>query len=459
MRVATGARIAGVVALVVAVVAVVVIVASRSSYQVAAVFVDASQLVKGNRVTVAGEPVGKVQDIELTPNGQAKVLMSIDSDYAPLREGTRAVVRVSSLSGEANRHVELQLAPAGRPNIPDHGTIPPSDTTSAVELDQVFNTFDKPTRTGAQRTIRLLGEAQKGREKEAGQAISYLDPALASSSRLFQALDRSKPLFERFIVQTSQLVTDTASRSGALSGLVSHLSTTMNALSSRSAQLGDAVQTLPLFLRRANTTFVNLRATLNDLQPLVDEAKPVVHNDLRPLFAQLRPFAADAQPTVRDLSKTIRRRGANNDLVELLRLQPAIDAEANKTEQRNGADRPGAFPVAQQALQGAEPQLAFLRPYTVDLVGWFDDFSTSGAYDAVGSFSRAGLEFNGFTFAPGSGILPVPPELRADALSAAVQTGRNNRCPGSDERTAPDNSNPYVPPGNNCDPNERPIGP
>jgi phospholipid/cholesterol/gamma-HCH transport system substrate-binding protein len=163
---------------------------------------------------------------------------------------------------------------------------------------------------------------------------------------------------------------------------------------------------------------------------------------------------------VRDLSRTSRRPGADNDLVELLRRQPAIDAIANRTAERNGAPREGALPASQKALKGAAPQLAFARPYAPDLVGWFDDFSTSGAYDALGSFSRAGLQLNGFTLGPLANLLPVPAELRRLLLSAAVKTGRNNRCPGSMERRAPDASNPYRPsPDFNCDPTQVPIGP
>jgi phospholipid/cholesterol/gamma-HCH transport system substrate-binding protein len=140
---------------------------------------------------------------------------------------------------------------------------------------------------------------------------------------------------------------------------------------------------------------------------------------------------------VRDLSLTVRRPGAGNDLVELLRKQPAVDAIANTTAQRNGKDRAGAFKAAQQANAQITPQLRFLRPYSPELVGWFDDFSSSGPYDAIGGFSRAGLELNQFTLLPTlNAILPVPPALR-DLLSAGtVSTGRSDRCPGSLERGA-----------------------
>ena len=48
----------------------------------------------------------------------------------------------------------------------------------------------------------------------------------------------------------------------------------------------------------------------------------------------------------------------------------------------NGADRRGAFPETTDALKAAAPTIAFGRPYTPDFVGWMDDFSTTGGYDA-----------------------------------------------------------------------------
>ena len=89
-----------------------------------------------------------------------------------------------------------------------------------------------------------------------------------------------------------------------------------------------------------------------------------------------------------------------------------------------------------------------------------DDFSTSGFYDALGEFSRAGLQLNGFTLGPALNALPIPAELRTLILSAGTHPGRNNRCPGSIERRAPDGSNPYKPSADfNCDATQVPVGP
>jgi phospholipid/cholesterol/gamma-HCH transport system substrate-binding protein len=434
----------------------VVLLAGGSSYTVHARFTNASQIVKGNAVKVSGESVGSVGDIRLTDEGQADVTLNIDADgFHPLRRGTRAIVRQTSLSGVANRYVDLQLGGANGAKIPDGGELPTDSTEAAVDLDQIFNTFDPRARAGTQKTIEFLRDFQAGSEEEANAALQYLNPALSSTSRLFAEVNRNTPDFKRFIVETSKLVTDASANDDVLGELVSNLAATTSALTSHDQALADSIGLLPDVLRKSNTTFVNLRASLDDLTPLVNDAKPIVADKLGPFVSELRRFAVDARPTVRDVSATVRRDGANNDLVELLRKQPALDKIATQTAQRNGKDRPGALPETIKALEGLTPQLAFLRPYSPDLVGWFDDFSTSGAYDAMGSFSRAALELNGFSLGPLLNLLPVPPELRNALLSAGVKTGRNNRCPGANERGAI-----YKPsPDFNCDASQVPIGP
>jgi phospholipid/cholesterol/gamma-HCH transport system substrate-binding protein len=453
------AAVAGATAIVVIV--LVLLTAGGSDYTVHARFVSASQIVKGNAVKVSGESVGSVGDIRLTDDGQADVTLKISADgYFPLRRGTRAIIRQSSLSGVANRYVDLQLGGARGAKIADGGVLATDSTEAAVDLDQIFNTFDPRARAGTQKTIEFLRDFQAGNEDEANAALRYLNPALSSTSRLFAEVNRNTPDFKRFIVETSKLVTDASAQDDVLSGLVRNLAATTSALTSNGDSLAQGIGLLPNVMRKADTTFVNLRASLDDLTPLVDDAKPIVRSKLRPLLTQLRPFARDAQPAVRDLSATVRRKGAGNDLVELLRRQPALDQIATQTAERNGAQRDGALPQTIKALNGAAPQLAFLRPYSPDLVGWFDDFSTSGAYDAMGSFSRAALQLNGFTLGPALNLLPVPPELRNALLSVGVKTGRNNRCPGSIERRAPDGSNPYKPSADfNCDASQVPIGP
>jgi hypothetical protein len=82
-----------------ALVAVLVIGRSSTDYRLNVVLTNASQLVKGNRVSVGGVPVGTVSDISLDDRNRAVVALKItDPELAPLHEGTRAVVRATSLA-------------------------------------------------------------------------------------------------------------------------------------------------------------------------------------------------------------------------------------------------------------------------------------------------------------------------------------------------------------------------
>jgi phospholipid/cholesterol/gamma-HCH transport system substrate-binding protein len=202
-------------------------------------------------------------------------------------------------------------------------------------------------------------------------------------------------------------------------------------------------------MRQANTTYVNLRSTLDELDPFVEASKPVAKR-LGPYLDQLRPFAREAVPTVRDMSTLVRKGGASNDVTELNRTYPglkdiALTERPRKIDFGTGpkelGNRRGAFPELVQALTDSAPVVAHGRPYTVDLFGWFDDFSHTGAYDALGSFSRVQTYFNAFTVSEGlpDRLLPLPE--RGDAFRSIAKLRQVKRCPGASEEAADDGSN------------------
>src|SRR3954465_5974599 len=330
-------RVAAMVALIVAVAALaVVLLGGRRQYVGHARFISARQMVKGGEVKIAGERVGTVSAIKVTPDWHADLTLKIDADHAPLRVGTTASVRAVSLSGVANRYIDLQMPPGTeQATIPEGGTISERDTSSAVDLDQLFNLLRPQQRRGLQRIIRGFGDQIDGRSKQAAAGFAYLDPNLATNARLFDELTRDRPALERFIVDSSRLATHVAQGRDGLAGPVDQLRNFAGPLAPRRDPLGQAIDLLPPFLRRANTTFVNLRSTLDDLDPVIDEARPVARR-LGPLLDQLRPFAQEARPTVRDLAATITRPGANNDLIDLTKSNVPLAAELVKTAERNG---------------------------------------------------------------------------------------------------------------------------
>ena len=455
-------RVAALAAVAIAIVAVVVILLSGgSSYQVKAIFTNASQLVPGDQVQVAGNPVGSVSKITLTPSGQAELTLTINnSTYEPLHQGTDATVRLTSLSGIANRYVDLRLGSGTAAKIPNGGVIPTSDTTSAVDFDQLFNTLDGPTRKGLQNVIQGSAAQYANAGQKAQAAWQYLNPAVASSSLLFRELNRDTSKFTNFIVKSGNLVSDIAQRQSDLSGLVQHLNTTTQALAAQHTALGQSLQRLPGFMRLANTTFVNLRSALDDLQPLVDASKPVAPK-LQKLLEQLKPLAEDSVPTVRDLSDIIKKPGADNDLIELTKLGVPLAQATVRDTNANGKTRPGAFPISTTALNDSTPELATARPYAVDLTGWFEGYTHPGTIDANGGASRiapvvgVGSIENG-TLNIFDSLLNILPGS-SDRLQFAQQmltTGQGDRCPGSMERGAlyyPESGFP-------CNPNQVPTG-
>jgi phospholipid/cholesterol/gamma-HCH transport system substrate-binding protein len=151
------ARFAALGALALAIIAVAVIVlgGNGDDHKYRLVFETGGQLVKDNEVLIGGTPVGSINSVELTDNGQAEVDITIDQQ---LHEGTSAVIRSTSLSGVANRYVSITPGPNNAPALGEDAIITQVDTTAPVDLDQLFNTFDKapppPTPAAAPRPTR-----------------------------------------------------------------------------------------------------------------------------------------------------------------------------------------------------------------------------------------------------------------------------------------------------------------
>jgi phospholipid/cholesterol/gamma-HCH transport system substrate-binding protein len=401
-------------------------------YEVKARFLNAGQLVKGNPVQVGGVPVGSVKGIHLTDNGEAEIDLSIDGDHAPLRRGTRAEIRQFSQSGLANRYVDLSLPPDSDDTIPDGGVIETDKTVTQVDLDELYNTLDARTRRALQGFFKGSADQWRNMADEANLGFQYLNPALSTSRRLFTELTKDTPLLQRFLVDSSQMVTALAARRDDLAGLIGNLNDTTRALGSQKEALAESIGRLPPFMRRANTTFVNLRSTLNEVDPLVDASKPVAKR-LQPFLSQARAFAADAEPTVRDLSVTIRKRGGANDLINLLQTFPPLAQIATVKKDRSYApggksypvgETRGAFQESVDALKGGAGEISFARPYTTDFLGWFDDFSTTGGgFDALGATARGFISMSEF--------------MHKDSLAYK----QYKRCPGAAEAPAKDGSN------------------
>jgi phospholipid/cholesterol/gamma-HCH transport system substrate-binding protein len=198
-----------------AVVILLLVAGGGSAYTVTAKFENASQRVTGHTVDVAGVAAGSVKEIALADDGQAEVKLEVSDDYAPLPEGTHATVRSQSLSGIANRYVDLNLPP--KPNdgaeIADGGTIEQQNTTSEVDLDQLFNTLDEETVDSLKSVIKGFARAYDGAGPQANRGFYYLNPFLSTSRRVFGELNSDQRALESLIVDGASLTSTTRGRS------------------------------------------------------------------------------------------------------------------------------------------------------------------------------------------------------------------------------------------------------
>jgi phospholipid/cholesterol/gamma-HCH transport system substrate-binding protein len=440
------ARVAAVALVVAAIVVVALLLfTGGSDYTVKVQFENAGQLVKGNQVQVGGRPIGTVTKISLTDTGLAQVEITLD-ELTPLHEGTTAVVRSTSLSGIANRYVALDLGPDSNQKIQSGGYIRPDKTTAPVDLDQLFNALDAPTRRGLQNIVQGSAAQFDGKSKQANESLRYFNPALSTSSDLLRELVRDRVVFKKFVTDTASVVSDLADRRSDLTGLVSNANATAAAIGDENASLARALDLLPDTMREANTTFVNLRSTLDDLDVLVNESKPATKR-LAPFLRALRPLVHDSRPTIRDLRRLIRAPGPGNDLIELAQKTPRL---ADLTDV--------VFPRSITALRKTQTVLEYARPYTPDFAGWLTKFGTSAmTYDANGHYARIQPIFNAFQF----NQTPTGPVLSPNTGSrlSNLQTGKNQRCPGGAMQAPPDGSAPYRETSNfECDPSTVPPG-
>ena len=437
-------------ALALAILALLLIFLTRDdSYEYTFVFENAGQLVKGDIVRIGGSPVGSIKGIELSDDGRAEVTAAVDDEFAPLHEGTSAVIRAQGLVGTANRYIDISPSPNFKPSLDDGARIEGDSTRSIVELDQLFNTLDPKTRDGLDHVIHGFADWYSGQEKNANKSAKYFSPALSSAERLFSELNRDSEAFEELLVETAKAFRQVSNRKADVTNLVSNTGETAAALSADTESLRQVLVDLPPGLRQGRETLAALRGpAIDDLERFVlasEEPARVLPGFLR----DLRPFLRRSVPTFSQLSAMFKAPGVGNDLYDTMRDLPPLSKLADKS-----------FPRAQKALRQSTPIFSFIRPYAPDLMGWLRSFGGAFApYDANGHYARTMPVFDAYNFvddAEGGRLEPKPLSERGN--SPNLKTGQLRRCPGAASPPPADGSAPFVDSGDlanaDCDPTQ-----
>ena len=178
---------------------------------------------------VAGVPAGTIKEISLADDGQALVKMEISD--GPTRRCPREPTRRSAPS----RSRGSPTATSSSTSPPDAGDgqdrrrrhdRPQADTTSEVDLDQLFNTLDKPTVAHLRGDQGLRPLLRRRRAPRPTEGFYYLNPFLSTSRRVFGELNRDQANLERPVVDAAALTAtlaeqprDSSSWSANLNGM------------------------------------------------------------------------------------------------------------------------------------------------------------------------------------------------------------------------------------------------
>jgi phospholipid/cholesterol/gamma-HCH transport system substrate-binding protein len=110
----------------------------ESSRQYKAIFSDATGVVKGDDIRVAGVKVGSVRNVQIVDRTRAQVTFTVRDATAVTRSST-ATIRYRNLVGQ--RYISVTQGVGDTTRMPDGATIPLRRTQPALDLTTLFNGF------------------------------------------------------------------------------------------------------------------------------------------------------------------------------------------------------------------------------------------------------------------------------------------------------------------------------
>jgi hypothetical protein len=250
--------------------------------------------------------------------------MELREDALPVHADARVQIRPRILL-EGNFFVDLEPGSSGAEALEDGGTVPITQTTSAVTLPEVLSVLESDTRTDLQTLLREYATAVDGGGARAlNRAIPSLAPAYRLSALTNDALLGEQPTEDLHRVLRNQArVFGTLSESPqTLQDLVTDLNTTAGAIASHDSALEAAVPALRDTLREGYPALGELNAALPTLRAFSREALPGVRSSVPTLGAalpwivqarglmgedELKGLAADLRQAVPHLVKLNRR--------------------------------------------------------------------------------------------------------------------------------------------------------
>jgi phospholipid/cholesterol/gamma-HCH transport system substrate-binding protein len=320
-------------------------------FELKATFENSPPIQKNQAVRIAGVDVGKVSKVEPVGGDSPAVVvtMKLKDDALPIHEDATVKVR-PRIFFEGNNFFDIHPGSPSSPELGDGDTIPASQTSAPVQLDQVLGTLQTDTRKNLQKLLVGYGGAlnakpQPGEDddqdpdvkgKTAGQALNqalvYSPEALRGSALVNQALLGSDLHdLSKLVAGQQRVFAALDTHEGSLKDLITNFNTTMAALAAEQDNLRETVHLLPGLLEAANpaldklnAAFPPTRAWALEMIPGVRETPATIKaafpwiTQTRALVkpAELQGLVKELQPGVAEFAKFTKAQ---------FQLLPAID--------------------------------------------------------------------------------------------------------------------------------------
>lgn len=249
-----------------------------------ATFTDVSRLKAGQKVRIAGVPVGSVQNVRLNRDNSVDVTFGIDKRYA-LYSSTRVVIRYENLVGD--RYLEIASGPGELRKLPPGGTINSQHTQPALDLDALLGGLH-PVLKGldADKVNTISGAVIELLQGQGGALATVLADTSAFSSALgnrdqligdvitnlnavLGTIDARSAQFSASVDQLQQLITGLAENRDVIAGAIPPLASTTT----------DLTQLLRDSRRPLQGILENTRPLATEL----DDRKAEISNDIEQL--------------------------------------------------------------------------------------------------------------------------------------------------------------------------------
>jgi phospholipid/cholesterol/gamma-HCH transport system substrate-binding protein len=361
-------------------------------YKVRAIFDNAGFVIPGEDVKVAGVKVGAIDDVEVTDENKAAVVLKItDPGYRDFREDAGCIVRPQSLIGE--RFVECELTQARSPGEeappelrriddgPGKGQylLPVERNGKAVDLDLINDIMREPVRERLSIILSELGIGVAGRGRDLAEVVRRADPALKEVDQVLRILADQNRVLSDLAVNSDRILAPLARERRHVSGAIANSAEVAQATAERRGDLEADVERLPAFLRELKPTMVRLGALSDEMTPVLTDLGEVAP-DVNRLVAQLGPFSREARQAFPSLGEAAEEG------------TPAVRAALPVTKDLRGlasALRPVGV-RARKVLESFQRTGGIER--AMDYV--FYQVAAINGFDSFGHYLRAGLIVN-----------------------------------------------------------------